>query len=332
MNWPKVTVYTLIYNTNPKYIIESIESIRANNYPNLQHIIIDDCSPSASCREVVKNWIQENQYNCQFIEHEYNYGIVKSVNHALELANGKYILGCCDDIILPGRIYEDVKEFENLSETYAVVYSVAQFIDEKSRKKARLFPEFSLHIESIPDDIRDMLFTYNIICAPAAMVKTDVLRELGCYDESFLFEDYPMWFALLEKGYRFRFVPEIRTLYRFHADSFSNAKRLESIMESGRIQLYFARNDSDFNKIRMNIVRTFKSSEKDITQKFIKQYSGYCKLNISLQIIRILLKIRIPITQAILLYDLIAELRRLIALCFKHIKITPRSVKKLGQV
>ena len=40
---PLVTVFTLIYNTNPKYVIEAIESVRANNYSNLQHIIIDDC-------------------------------------------------------------------------------------------------------------------------------------------------------------------------------------------------------------------------------------------------------------------------------------------------
>jgi glycosyltransferase involved in cell wall biosynthesis len=74
-DYPLVTVVTLIYNTNPKFVIEAIESVRANNYSNIQHIIIDDCSPDPEPKEVVKNWIQENNYSCEFYEHDENYGI-----------------------------------------------------------------------------------------------------------------------------------------------------------------------------------------------------------------------------------------------------------------
>ena len=62
MNYPLVTVFTLIYDTNPKFVIQAIESIRANNYPNLQHIIIDDCSINPQSKETVKKWISENKF------------------------------------------------------------------------------------------------------------------------------------------------------------------------------------------------------------------------------------------------------------------------------
>ncbi|MFN5849008.1 MAG: glycosyltransferase family 2 protein, partial [Chitinophagales bacterium] len=121
MDYPLVTVFTLIYNTDPRYVIEAIESIRANNYPNLQHIIIDDCSPDIKPKQVVKSWIRENNYSCEFYEHKVNYGLCKTLNHVLELAKGEYLFGCSDDLITENRIRQDVETFLELNGDYAIV-------------------------------------------------------------------------------------------------------------------------------------------------------------------------------------------------------------------
>src|SRR6188474_3378131 len=97
---PLVTVFSLVYNTG-KYVIEAIESVKANNYPNIQHIIIDDCSYDGVSTELVSDWIKENNYNCTFIKHEKNQGICRTLNEILRLAKGKYIFGVSDDLIMP---------------------------------------------------------------------------------------------------------------------------------------------------------------------------------------------------------------------------------------
>lgn len=129
MSNPLVTVFTLIYNTNPKYVIEAIESVRANDYSNLQHIIIDDCSPDVAPKQEVKKWIQENNYTCEFYEHDINYGLCKTLNHVLELAKGKYLCACSDDILSPEAIKVGVELLEKLPQNYAGVFSDVYLID-----------------------------------------------------------------------------------------------------------------------------------------------------------------------------------------------------------
>lgn len=128
MEYPLVTVFTLIYNTNPRYVIEAIESVRANNYPNLQHIIIDDCSPNPEPKRAVKQWIKDNNYLCEFYEHETNYGICKTLNHVLELTKGKYLFGCSDDLISSTKILSDVEILEKSETSCGAIYSDAYLI------------------------------------------------------------------------------------------------------------------------------------------------------------------------------------------------------------
>jgi len=79
---PMVTVVGLCYNQG-RYIIESLECIRQQTYPNLQVILVDDCSKDDSVK-VVESWLVEHQLNWIFIKHKQNRGITKSLNEALE--------------------------------------------------------------------------------------------------------------------------------------------------------------------------------------------------------------------------------------------------------
>jgi GT2 family glycosyltransferase len=223
MNYPLVTVFTLIYNTNPKYIIEAIESIRANNYPNLQHIIIDDCSTNPHSKETVKKWISENNYSCEFIEHEVNFGLCKTLNHVLELARGKYIFGCSDDIILSHKIMTEVVTLENLNNTYAATYSDAYLIDENGDLKNGLFINRHDQLISYPDDyIYNDLVVINILCAITMLWKTSYLREIGGYDNNLKFEDYDMHLRLFRK-YKIKFIDEPLGKYREHSENMTNS-------------------------------------------------------------------------------------------------------------
>lgn len=216
---PLVTVFTLIYNTNPDYVIEAIKSVRDNNYQNLQHIIIDDCSPNPEPKEVVKKWIKENNYPCEFYEHDVNYGVCKTLNHVLELAKGKYMLGCSDDILTGDRIKTDVELLEIQGENYAICFGISQIINEKSELQFRLMP----HHISIPTDNNyfKSLIHGNIISTPSITTRTDAIKKVGGYDENLKYEDYDMWLKLAYNGYYFAANPRINSYYRVHSNSLS---------------------------------------------------------------------------------------------------------------
>jgi glycosyltransferase involved in cell wall biosynthesis len=206
--YPRVTVFTLIYNTNPRYIIEAIESVRANNYPNIQHIIIDDCSPDPIPKSIVKDWIAKENYPCEFYEHDVNFGICKTLNHVLQLAKGKYMFGCSDDVILCERIWGDINLFES-NKLIDVVHSNYQIINssgELSFKGKEISIENKLYF--------DRLLVSNFISAPTVTWKVERLKQVGGFSEKFKFEDYELWLRMAKMGCLFEFRNEITTLYR----------------------------------------------------------------------------------------------------------------------
>ena len=248
--YPLVTAFTLIYNTNPRFVIEAIESIRANNYPNIQHIIIDDCSPNPEPKRVVKEWIDRENYLCEFYEHEVNYGISKTLNHVLELAKGDFILGCCDDILYPGRIDKDVKCFLK-DKNIDLIHSKCNLIDDFGRLLGKVMPIISE--SDLEQNQFDKLLISNYIMAPTVSIRVDRLKGLGGYSEKFKIEDYELWLRMSSKGCKFHFRDEITTYYRIHEESFSNANWRTMFVEDIKIKITYT---SIFNLKSINNIKS----------------------------------------------------------------------------
>jgi GT2 family glycosyltransferase len=244
-NLPLVTVVTLIYNTNPKFVIEAIESVRINGYPNVQHIIVDDGSPDVSSKEIVKEWILKLNYNCEFHENKFNLGICRTLNNVLKIAKGKYWIICCDDVLLKNRILSDVTLFEQLDDSYALIFSPAHYIDKDGNyiyeRYSKVFSK-----EGVPytrDKMIKSLIQSNFIVAPSVTFKVEALRTVGGFDESLIFEDYDIYIRLLLSHFNFKFSQTINTKYRWHANSISNNKAFEIERDVFRI---FLKHSSNF--------------------------------------------------------------------------------------
>lgn len=212
---PKVTAVTLVYNTG-KYVIEAIESIRANNYPNLQHIIVDDFSTDGVSVKLIEDYINAENYNCLFIKHSENKGICKTLNEILSLSEGKYLFGLSDDLIFDDKIIKDVALFENIGSNYAVVHSMLQYINYDGSVK---YPYVSPHLEYprlISDNLsfNDVLKHSGFIGAPTAMMRKAAIEDVGGWNENYPAEDSQMWLKLAEKGYKFKFRADLTTYYR----------------------------------------------------------------------------------------------------------------------
>ncbi len=217
--YPLVTVFSLIYNTG-KYVIEALESIKANNYPNIDHIIIDDFSTDGCSIEIVENWIKENNYPCKFIKHSKNHGVCKTLNEILSLAEGKYIFGCSDDLILPDRIKKHVDILEQSADDVCAVYSKAYIW-----KDGKVYYDWLLGGDpngvSPAGNILDNLIMKNFIPAISITVKVSCIKEVGGYDESIPYEDYQMWLKLAEK-FKFIYSDYVSGIYRISGESLSS--------------------------------------------------------------------------------------------------------------
>lgn len=99
--WLDVSIIMPIYN-NYKYIIDSLDSVRAQQFSNYELILIDDGSTDQT-KEIVKQYLNEiNDSRILYYENDYNLGPSYSRNKGLYIARGKYVCFCdSDDILHP---------------------------------------------------------------------------------------------------------------------------------------------------------------------------------------------------------------------------------------
>lgn len=130
-NTPLVSVIIPVYNCE-KYLSECVESVLAQIYPNLEILIIDDCSEDSSL-QIAKAYAQKYG-SISLIEEDKNYGVSHTRNIGIDKARGEFLLFLdADDAITSDYISQLMIEQQ---ETGAVVlgYRLLRAKDSDFRK------------------------------------------------------------------------------------------------------------------------------------------------------------------------------------------------------
>ena len=110
---PFISILTASLNSE-KTICETIDSIKAQTFEKLEHIIVDGGSEDNTV-EIIKEY--ENQYHMLWISEPDN-GIADALNKGLSSAKGRYIIVIqADDRLLNPNILENVYPLLNKQET-----------------------------------------------------------------------------------------------------------------------------------------------------------------------------------------------------------------------
>ena len=114
MNAPLVSVVCVCYN-HERFVREAIESVRIQNYSNIQLIVVDDHSTDNSVDIIQKALLDFP--SAQFIAQESNQGNCRAFNRGFEKALGEFIIDLsADDVLYPERITKGVLLFQTLGE------------------------------------------------------------------------------------------------------------------------------------------------------------------------------------------------------------------------
>lgn len=206
ISYPLVSIMVPYYNCKV-YIAETITSIDAQTYPNIEIIIVDDGS-SPEDAEYLKNLLTGRSdiiYSAQD-----NRGLSSARNHAAQLAHGKYFCFLdADDVIHPEYIQSCVDIFEKNPEC-KLVYSRAEFFDAQTGEWN--LPEYT--------DFKTLLKGNHI---PAFAVHySDDYKGANGFDETLkTHEDWDFWIRLLKDGGRAIKLPTIFFYYRKRKDQSS---------------------------------------------------------------------------------------------------------------
>jgi GT2 family glycosyltransferase len=284
---PLVTVFTLIYNTNPEFVIQAIESIRAQTYPNIQHIIIDDFSTKADSREAVRQWVFDNKYDCLFVEHKQNYGLCRTLNHVIELAKGEYIVGCSDDLLLENTLEKQIEFI--LKYNIRIAFCSVELFGNIEKKEIRPAGAFVKGFNSLSNfDQFGLVCQANFIPAIGVVVSKSIFKDYGLYDENLRFEDYDLWLRVLRRE-KIMFNDMLLARYRVHELSLSSVFR---DWDSDYLHIYSKHldfSDCAKSKIEAIAISAYRNNRTDILEKVFlhKAYSfrlrllyAFCKLKV----------------------------------------------------
>lgn len=218
---PLVSIICLCYN-HERFLVDALDSVLDQTYPNLEIIIVDDCSTDNSVR-IIEEYLQKYP-QLTFISTGTNKGNTRAFNTGWRASKGEYIIDfATDDVLLPERVTQQVQAFQQLDASYGVVYTDAEYIDDAGQHLRYHCDRNSAGevVSFAPSgDIFHHLLGRYFICPPTMMMKRSVLEELGGYDESLAYEDFDFW-VRSSRHRNYYFLDAVTTRRRLHAHSLS---------------------------------------------------------------------------------------------------------------
>lgn len=202
---PLVTIITPAYN-RAGLIVETIESVLSQNYPNLEYLVLDDGSTDNTL-EIVKRYEGRLRW-----ESHPNMGETRTVNKGFRQATGE-IIGVVnsDDPLLPNAVHRIVETFSSRP-NLMVAYPDWKMIDEEgSTLEIMECKEFT--------GLVDMVRKHYCLPGPGAFFRREVIEKTGGRDPQFRYVgDTEFWFRSGLFG-EFARIPEVLATHRIHSGS-----------------------------------------------------------------------------------------------------------------
>jgi glycosyltransferase involved in cell wall biosynthesis len=197
---PLVSIVTPTYNM-AKYLADTIESVLAQDHPNIEYIVVDGGSTDGSL-EILERHRSRLRYFS-----EPDHGPSDAAAKGFRQARGEIFAWLnADDTYLPGAIRQGVEYLERHPET-DVVYGEGWWIDESGAKIDR-YPTLPFDAKVLERDC--------FICQPAAFIRATAYRrcELDpAVERSF---DYDLWIRMAKAGMNFAAIPQYLANSRMH--------------------------------------------------------------------------------------------------------------------
>lgn len=218
---PLVSVVVVTYNS-AQYVLETLESIKAQTYQHLELIISDDCSKDHTI-DLCQQWVAVNQNRfsrAEIISSQNNTGIAPNCNRGVRASKGAWLkLIAGDDILLPNAVeaYMD----HSLQKTLNTMWTCRPLLFYQNGHKKDVERDFD-DVFKLGNDFFGYIL-HNPTIAPFLFFSRSLYEEIGGFNESYAFlEDMPFIFSYYKKGYKLEWIDNTLVRYRLHDGCISN--------------------------------------------------------------------------------------------------------------
>jgi len=202
-NLPKVSIIMPSFNQG-RFLEASIQSVLAQDYPNLEYIVVDGGSKDESV-EIIRKY----QDHLDWWVSEKDKGHADALNKGFSHATGEILAWLnSDDIYFPNAVSEAVAVLTSQPEV-GMVYADAELIDDSGVTVGRF--------GSKQTSYRQMLRGSVHIPQATTFIRADVWRQVGPLDLSLFFSfDYDLW-VKIAKASQVLYVPKLWAKFRIHS-------------------------------------------------------------------------------------------------------------------
>lgn len=233
-NKPLVSIVFTSYN-HKEYLKQALDSLINQTYPNLEIIIIDDCSTDGS-QEILRQYEHIHNINLK-LQTQNSGSYVKASNYGASFAKGEYILFAqCDDFAEANQIEVLLEAFNN-NPSVGVVFSKSNLVDEKGitftddflgreRSFKRSVKETGLIKGSKMKEF--LSFSCVIPNLSAALIKHNLFKEINGLSEQYLVvADWEFWLDLTEKT-DFYYINQPLNYFRQHDTTIRSSIKMKT--------------------------------------------------------------------------------------------------------
>lgn len=191
---PTVSVVLSVYN-GEKTLSKCLQSVLDQTYQDFEIILVNDNSTD-NTRYIIQQYKDNNKIIT--VHNNKNLGLTKSLNIGIQRAQGIFMARIdADDWWDKHKLHRQVIYLEN-HPNIGIVGTNCVSINTKTKKR------FKIKKPETNSQIRNTLYKESPFVHSSVLVRAQLLKEHGLYDEEYRFaQDYELWNRLLlyTKGY-----------------------------------------------------------------------------------------------------------------------------------
>jgi glycosyltransferase involved in cell wall biosynthesis len=207
---PLISIVIPNYNY-AAYLKEAIDSALQQTYTQVEVIVVNDGSTDHS-RDVIH--LYGSQIKSAF---QPNQGPSAARNSGITMATGDYLVFLdADDRLLPNAVDTLLESF-TIHPDCGVIFGDSEIINVAGTP-------ITLHTNDSETFTYEAFLFKNYILTPEAMLRRQILNEVGYFNPAFLQgEDYDLWLRIAKK-FKIFHIPNVVAQVRIHTSSLSQNK------------------------------------------------------------------------------------------------------------
>lgn len=242
-----ISVVVLTYNSE-KYIIETLDSIKNQDYPYLEIIISDDHSSDNTCKKV-DEWLCENKssfFNSLLIQSHKNRGTCANYNQGIVNSHGKYVKVIDGDDLLSTP--ESISDYYNFCvfKNCSICISDLNIFSDESVDLTKHEEYYSYFFECVRESLpmQKKRIVRNLeIADPGLFFSRSLFDKIGGFNENYkLLEEWPFFLDVIYKNsIKIEALDKKLVSYRINSSSISHSGKSfsQKLMTRDMLKFYF---------------------------------------------------------------------------------------------